>query len=248
MQAAQNFMGLGKALAADFTVYLPDRRGRGRSGPHGADYAAAREVEDMQALVAATGATRIFGLSSGALVTLRTALATPALRRVAVYEPPLSVNGSAPVGWGKRLDRELAAGKITSALITALKGVGTEPVISRVPRFVLTPAFGLFMRGQRNVPSGDVPIPDLVPTMPFDRRLVVELAGTGPEYAAIAAQVLLLGGGKSPTYLHTALDELSSVLPNSRRITFPGLGHSGPDDNGDPARVAEALLEFYAEP
>ena len=113
---------------------------------------------------------------------------------------------------------------------------------------MLTPAFSLFMRGQRTVPDGDVPFPDLVPTMPFDRSLVVELADAGPEYAAIAAQVLLLGGDRSPTYLHTALDELSSVLPNSRRITFPGLGHSGPDDNGDPVRVAEALREFYAEP
>jgi hypothetical protein len=27
MQAAQNFMGLGRALAPDYTVYLPDRRG-----------------------------------------------------------------------------------------------------------------------------------------------------------------------------------------------------------------------------
>jgi hypothetical protein len=35
-----------------------------------------REVEDMQALIAATGARFIFGLSSGALVSLRTALFT----------------------------------------------------------------------------------------------------------------------------------------------------------------------------
>ena len=46
--------------------------------------------------------------------------------------------------------------------------------------------------------------------------------------------------------LHTALDALSSVLPNANRTIFSGLGHSGPDDNGDPARVAEALREFYA--
>ena len=247
MQAAQNFMGLARSLAPDFTVYLPDRRGRGRSGPHGPDYGIAREVQDMRALVAATGATRIFGLSSGALVTLRTALATPALQRVALYEPPLSINGSAPVGWGERLEREVAAGKVTAALITALKGTQAAPSVLRVPRFVLTPAFNLFMRGQQTVPDGDIPMADLVPTIRFDRRLVVELADTVAEYAALAAQVLLLDGNKSPAYLGTALDALSSVLPNARRITFPGLGHSGPDDNGDPPRVAEALREFYAE-
>jgi pimeloyl-ACP methyl ester carboxylesterase len=246
MQAAQNFMGLGRALAPDYTVYLPDRRGRGTSGPHGAEFGIAREVEDMQALVAATGATRIFGLSSGALVSLRTALATPALTKVALYEPPLSVDGSAPVDWGPRVDRELAAGKTIPALITALKGMGTEPMFARIPRFVLTPAFSLAMRAQRTVPEGDIPIPDLVPTIRFDRQLLLELADTAPDYAAITARVLLLGGSKSPAYLHTALDALSSVLPNATRTTFPGLDHSGPDDNGNPPRVAEALREFYA--
>jgi pimeloyl-ACP methyl ester carboxylesterase len=202
----------------------------------------------MQALVTATGATRIFGLSSGALVALRTALATPALRRVALYEPPLSVNGSAPLGWGERLGRELAAGKTIPAMITALKGVGTEPLFGRVPRFALTPLFSLAMRTQRTVPDGDIPIPDLVPTMRFDHQLVVELADTGPEYAALTASVLLLGGSKSPPYLQVALDELSSVLPNSRQVIIAGLGHSGPDEGGDPERVAEDLREFYAEP
>jgi len=31
--APQNFMKLGQALASEFTVYIPDRRGRGLSGP-----------------------------------------------------------------------------------------------------------------------------------------------------------------------------------------------------------------------
>ena len=246
MQAAQNFMGLARALADDFTVCVPDRRGRGRSGPHGPDFTVAREVEDMQAVIAATGARRIFGLSSGALVVLRTALATATLERVVAYEPPLSINGSAPVGWGERVDRELAAGKVVPALITALKGIGTEPVFKHIPRFVLIPAFTLGLRARRTVPDGDIPIPDLVPTIHFDHEIVVELADTLPDYAALTAQVLLLGGGKSPGYLHTALDALSGVVPNARRVIFPELGHSGPDDGGDPARVAPVLREFYA--
>jgi pimeloyl-ACP methyl ester carboxylesterase len=246
MQAAQSFMGLGRALAPDYTVCLPDRRGRGASGPHGAEFGIGREVEDMQALVAATGATRIFGLSSGALVSLRTAFATPALTRVALYEPPLSVNGSVPIDWSARLERELAAGKIIPALITALRGTQTGPGFTRIPRFLLTPALTLGLRAQQSAADGDIPIPDLVPTMPFDLKLVRDMADTVTDYAAITARVLLLGGSKSPAYLHTALDALSSVLPNASRITFPDLDHSGPDDNGNPARVAAALREFYA--
>jgi hypothetical protein len=46
MQASQHFMKLADALSAEFTVYVPDRRGRGLSGPHGDDYSIVREVED----------------------------------------------------------------------------------------------------------------------------------------------------------------------------------------------------------
>jgi pimeloyl-ACP methyl ester carboxylesterase len=37
-QAAQNFTKLASALSDAFTVYVPDRRGRGRSGPPGDQY------------------------------------------------------------------------------------------------------------------------------------------------------------------------------------------------------------------
>lgn len=39
IQAAQSFTKLASALADTSTVYMPDRRGRGRSGPFGPRYA-----------------------------------------------------------------------------------------------------------------------------------------------------------------------------------------------------------------
>jgi alpha-beta hydrolase superfamily lysophospholipase len=66
MQASQNFRKLAAELADEFEVFVPDRRGRGMSGSYGDHCEVERDVEDMQALVAASGATRIFGLSSGA--------------------------------------------------------------------------------------------------------------------------------------------------------------------------------------
>src|SRR3982751_3826500 len=72
MMGSQNLMKLGQALANAFTVYVPDRRGRGLSGPAG-DYSLAKESQDMRAVIKATGATNVFGLSSGAIVTLQTA-------------------------------------------------------------------------------------------------------------------------------------------------------------------------------
>ncbi len=245
MQASQHLMRLATALSAEFTVYVPDRRGRGLSGPHGDDYGVMREVEDLQALVTATGATRIFGLSSGALVVLRTALATPALERVALYEPPLSVAGSAPTAWVPRFDREIAAGKTAAALVTALKGMGTEPLFARIPRFVLVPLLSIGTHMQRDAAGDDVPIVALIPTQHFDLQVVREMADTAPDYATFDAHVLLLDGSRSPAYFGVALGALSAVLPRARRTTFRGLGHSGPDDDGDPHRVGVALRDFF---
>lgn len=245
MQASHHLMKLAAALSTGFTVYVPDRRGRGLSGPHGDAYGVTREVEDLRALVAATGASRVFGLSSGALVTLRTALATADLAAIALYEPPLSLNGSVPTSWVPRFDREVDCGRLASALVTALKGLAVEPVLGRIPRFALVPLMAIGARLQGDGSGDDVPIPALIPTLRFDLRLVEELADTARDYAALGSRVLLLGGTKSPGYLGVALDELSVVLPHAQRITFPGLGHSGPDDDGDPRRIAEALSTFF---
>ncbi|MEU4743926.1 alpha/beta hydrolase [Actinosynnema sp. NPDC023658] len=245
MQAAQHLMKLAAALSTEFTVYVPDRRGRGLSGPHGDDYGVTREVEDLQALVEATGASRVFGLSSGALVTLHAALVIPGLEAIALYEPPLSVDGSVPMGWVPRFDREVARGRLAAALVTALKGLEVEPVLGRVPRFVLVPVVAIGARLQGDGSGDDVPIPALIPTQRFDVRLVEEMADTARDYTSLGSRVLLLGGTKSPPFLGVALDELTAAIPHAQRITFPGLGHSGPDDDGDPRRVAEALRTFF---
>ncbi|WP_116205938.1 alpha/beta fold hydrolase [Amycolatopsis circi] len=245
MQAAQHLMKLATALSTEFTVYVPDRRGRGLSGSHGTDYGIERETEDLRALVEKTGAAQVFGLSSGALITLRSALTIPEITAVALYEPPLSVNGSVRLDWVPRFEREIARGRFASALATVFKGLAVEPTLGRIPRFALVPFLALGARLQRSDSSADVPIPALVPTQRFDVQLVEELADTARDYATLSSRVLLLGGTKSPAFLGISLDELSATIPNAQRSTFSGLGHSGPDDDGDPTRIAEALRAFF---
>ena len=70
-----------------FTVYLPDRRGRGRSGPHRADHSLRTEVEDLQAVLAGAGADKVFSVSIGGLIALEAARAGAAIRQLALYEP-----------------------------------------------------------------------------------------------------------------------------------------------------------------
>jgi pimeloyl-ACP methyl ester carboxylesterase len=48
MESARSHTLLARALADDFTVYLPDRRGRGMSGPHRPDHGVRTEVKTFR--------------------------------------------------------------------------------------------------------------------------------------------------------------------------------------------------------
>jgi pimeloyl-ACP methyl ester carboxylesterase len=168
MQASQNFMKLATDLSDAFTLYLPDRRGRGLSGPPGDGYNLRKECEDIEALVAKTGAQNIFGLSSGGLISLQAARNLPAIRKAAVYEPPLSIDHSSPTAWLTRFDREIGEGRMAAALVTVLKALQASPAFSALPRFVLVPLikFGLTMEAKA-VKDGNISLKSLIPTYAF---------------------------------------------------------------------------------
>jgi pimeloyl-ACP methyl ester carboxylesterase len=94
VNASQHMMRLGRALADAFTVYLPDRRGRGMSGAFGPVYGIQREDEDLAALVEHTAAERVFGPANGGLFALHGAIGLRQVRRVAAYEPLLLWRGA----------------------------------------------------------------------------------------------------------------------------------------------------------
>jgi pimeloyl-ACP methyl ester carboxylesterase len=85
---------LAAALADRFTVYTYDRRGRGESGDT-APYAVEREIEDLQAVIdVAGGSVAVYGISSGAALALETAVRTPGIHTLALYEAPFVVDDS----------------------------------------------------------------------------------------------------------------------------------------------------------
>ncbi|OAP63173.1 hypothetical protein AYL99_02400 [Fonsecaea erecta] len=128
MQHGLSHMDLAKALSENFTCYLPDRRGRGKSGPTGRDYSIQKEVEDVEAIHLVTGAKFLFGVSSGALITLRAALAAPPshIRRIAVFEPPWrpEADREAMTAWVQRYHAEIDRGELAKAAVTTM--LGTE--------------------------------------------------------------------------------------------------------------------------
>ncbi|WP_336214582.1 alpha/beta fold hydrolase [Nonomuraea sp. LPB2021202275-12-8] len=251
MESAQSHRQIAEALAGAHTVYLPDRRGRGLSGPYGAEHTVEREVEDLDAVLAATGAQHVFGVSVGALVLLRAATSLPAIRKAAVYEPPLFADGPAPTAWLTRYEREMAEGRVPAALITAMQAAQLGPSFLRfMPRRLLEFLSARMTAGQdRKARPGDVTMRMLAPTLRHEARVVAELAQTQRDFGAVRADTLLLGGAKSPAYLKAALDALERVLPHTRRVEFAGLDHSGSgntDLGGRPDVVADELRRFFA--
>jgi pimeloyl-ACP methyl ester carboxylesterase len=253
MSSGRNHTQLAELLADTFTVYVPDRRGRGLSGPHRSDHGIATEIDDLVAVLRATGARMVFGVSSGGLIALNAALSPGGLDRVAVFEPPLV----ADAGWAgatlRRLDGELARGRVAAALVTAMRasGMGSR-LFGLIPRRLLELLTSRYMAGQDRKGAGEYePMRMLAPLLRYDFGLVAEVGGTVDRFASLDREVLLLGGSRSPTYLKTALADLDRVLPRVRRVELPGLDHAASwntDVGGRPAPLAQALRSFLAAP
>ena len=257
MGSAHNFMRLAEVLADTFTVYVPDRRGRGLSNlPYSKDYHIQKDVEDLDALLAKTGTHSVFGLSSGALISLQAALTLPAIHKIAIYEPPLYING-VPTAALQRLEKEIAQGKLAAALITGMKAGQMGPAAFRaMPYWLLKPLVNKIMTLENREGSGEyLPMKALAPTLQYDFQLVAEMSGALESFRAINTEVLLLGGSKSPAYLKVALGALEKVLPHVTRVEFPGLDHAAAwnydkqrNPGGRPELVAQELRRFFAEP
>lgn len=256
METSFNHIRLATELADTFTVYVPDRRGRGRSGPHGDEYGLEREVEDVRALLAATGATRVFGVSAGGVVALETARATPAVRKVVLYEPALLAAGG-PIGfdWIGRFDREIASGDTAAAMVTSMIGLRLGPPVLRLmPRRLLASLTEMLMKSEdKKAKPDDVTMRMLAPSVRYEGQLIAETVGTISKYASVQAEVLLLGGSKGLAWLKPSLTELERTLPTVERIEYAGLDHGGSSDvtkanpKGKPELVAKDMRRFYAE-
>lgn len=247
LQASQHYMRLAARLSDAFTVYVPDRRGRGLSGPPIEQHSLAQACEDADALLVKTDTHFVFGHSSGGLIALQAGLTLPAVRKVAVYEPPLSMHGSVPTSWFKRCEREVERGNYASAMITALKGLQANQLFTILPRPVLLLLIMMLSRTEkRTLPPNDVSMESLVPTFRVDLQVFREMEDTLEHFTQMRADVLLLGGEKSPAYLRDALAALQQTLPHVKRIQYPGLDHSGPNVAA-PERIAGDLRAFFRQ-
>jgi pimeloyl-ACP methyl ester carboxylesterase len=209
----------------------------------------ARECEDVAALHIETGAPFVFGHSSGGLIALQAALNLPALRKVAVFEPALSMYGSHQMSWIPRFERELDQGKLASAIVTFSKGVRADRVVDLLPRWLLVPMLTVYFRRQEKVVKpGEQSVAMLIPLQRLDVQLFREMSSSAG-FADLRADLLMMEGTKTPPPIHHALDALQKSLPHAQRIAFEGVGHEAPiDSRGVPDRVAGALRAFFGHP
>jgi pimeloyl-ACP methyl ester carboxylesterase len=247
------YSALAAELSTSFTVISAERRGRGLSPrPYDSGHDIARDVEDLDTIMGATGATTLFGLSSGAVITLEATRTLDRVERAVVYEPPfyeppLYEHGIDRAGIA-RLHADIERGDLASALIDSLLTAGTAPaLLRRAPRPVtrMLARVVLAVDGRRHRSSAT--LRSLLPGVRYDFHDVAGVDGHLKTFASITEPVLLLSGTRSPAFLRAAARTLHALLPRSRHHELDGLGHDGPWNDGDPAAVARVVRDFLQE-
>lgn len=248
MQTARSFEKLAESLAGSCRVVRYDRRGRGRNlagGSEGSSDRLQRETEDLIAVIGASGATAVFGLSSGAILTMSAALQTQAIEKVALYEPPFAIDGVDPADWADDFLAAIAQQRFGRAMALILKGTGDRELLTRLPTPFLSLLFGVAIRSRAPAPNGER-LHDLLLTVPAD--IAVQRVGSRslPPFTRFATPALLLGGSRSHRKLTHALDCVQRELPDARRVVIQDSGHVAADNDGKPQKVAEAITLFLA--
>ena len=250
MSSGAQHTELASILADTFTVIVPDRRGRGLSGAYRPGDSLDQELEDVAALLDTTAAAFLWGLSSGACIALHAACTMPAIRKLAVFEPPLLPDRDRAAVVLARFDDEMALGKTGAAMITAMRGSEMGPAWFRaLPKALTARLVAMGMTQEARRPAGAYPtMLELASTLHADLAVVAASCGRIDDYRSIAAQVLLMGGSKSPAFLRRALADLEHVLPSSTRVELNGLDHAASwnsDVRGRPGPIANALRTFF---
>ena len=257
--AAQHYMKLGSALADTFTVCIPDRRGRGMSGPYGPDYSIEREDEDLAAVVGATGAQCVFGTADGGLFALHGSVGLPAIRKVAVFEPVIFVGQPGLDDFRQTIARAealMAGGDLAHAMSSLAADAANDPRAQAVslPYRLLGRLFAapLACRAVLSLDAlaarGDtVALRDLAPALIPELQQVRATEGTIDYYRNVTAVCLLMCGAGAPPLFTGTQDALQQVLPHATRVVLAGLNHgAAQDQGGNPSVIADQLRRFFS--
>jgi pimeloyl-ACP methyl ester carboxylesterase len=234
LSLADDYMQLADTLAADFTIHIMERRGRGMSGPQGESYSIENEINDMFAILKETGASSVVGHSYGGLIALEAARKNSLIKKLAVYEPGVSINHSIPIGWIPAYDHKLKQKKLADAFVIFVKA--TNPQSQRLPNWLLKLIMKMTL-GKQNLHK----IYLLLSSNLEEHKEVGRLNDTFKNYADIQVQTLLLYGGKGQLSEHL-IRELSRTIPHILVKKFPRFDHFGLEKKTE---IAEEIKRFF---
>jgi pimeloyl-ACP methyl ester carboxylesterase len=230
-----SFRFLVPLLAERFTCYCLSTRGRGRSGDH-PDHAYERLVQDVVAFAASVGEpVGVLGHSSGGRLALDAAAETPAISRLAVYEP-----------WLPELrDDDVAARNAHGA--ARISHLAAEGQLAEAAQVFFE---DLALANQQEVAVLEqFAVADLMsPTVPVavqELSAFLTLKATDQSLLdRITVPVLLLHGSRSHPFFTRVVHHLDEQLADARSREIAGAGHLGPQLTPD--LVAKELTRWFA--
>jgi pimeloyl-ACP methyl ester carboxylesterase len=221
LSMGSDWQGVAACMSRQFTCFLMDRRGHGRSEAGASAYSVAREYEDVVAVLFAAGDDAcLFGHSYGAICAMGAAMRI-SVRRLVLYEPPLPVGGLVAGENFEPFYRSVADGRLDDALDIGLR------------KFVEFPDAHVHkMRSSRSWPR----LASQVPSWPRELKAMDGLPGNVSACAALTCPTLLLLGTETPEHpFRHAFSALAQTLPNVRTASLPGQTHM-------PSRSAQGLI------
>lgn len=241
LSMAADYSAFARALAEHFSVHTIERRGRGGSGPQGDDYSIVKECDDVVAMQRKTGASLLVGHSYGGLVALEAGRNNRSLRKIAVYEPGVSIDGSMPVGWMPAYEKQLIEGRNVDAFV-GFTLADAPPPLSQTPRWLMKLLVLLLLtkpKYRRML--------GLLPQNLSEWKEIARLDDSCENYREISAGVLLMYGGKSKSRaVDLTAQRLPKAVPDCQTKEFPKLGHFGIETTA-PREVAAAVATYFLE-
>ncbi|HEX2088972.1 MAG TPA: alpha/beta hydrolase [Actinomycetota bacterium] len=220
---------LADALAQRFAVYNYDRRGRGDSGDT-PPYAVEREVEDIEAVIAAAGGSPyLYGTSSGAALALEATARGLPVKKLVLWEPPyiLDPNMRPPSDQVERYNEFVSEGR---------RGDAVEYFMTKVVRMP-----GEFVAQARSQPwwaSQEA----LAHTLAYDATIMGDYSLPTKAAASVNVPTLVVAGGADMPWMRDTARALADVLPKGSVRLLDGQGHAV-----DPAVLAPVLVDFFTE-
>ncbi|MFC7485388.1 alpha/beta fold hydrolase [Knoellia sp. CPCC 206453] len=216
------------------TTVCIDRRGRGDSrdailAADVASYEVTREVEDLDAVIAAEGGrAAVVGFSSGANLALYAAASGSAITRLALYEAPFALGGLAgrdQEGLRDRLARLIVEGERGEAVATMqTDGIGLPAeLVEQIKRSPMWPS-----------------LEAIAQTVVYDATITGGANLPTRAMTDLDLDVCVLAGKESWEGLRSASAELPSRLSRATYVEVEGGA-----DHGIPAQATAAALRRF---